>query len=130
MIEPNEYSEIANPRFKYMFTVLMDTLYLGLWIGAQWGVNAIIKTLPLEGVDLWTFLAFQIFFAITTFVPILVNFWTDVRIMLIRSRNRITMEKIKSKELRETLELPGDLKIVNSTEDGTKMRKEKNQRER
>ena len=49
MAKKDEFKEIAYPRFKYMLTTLIDTAFLGLWIGAQWGVNALIKKVSFRG---------------------------------------------------------------------------------
>lgn len=78
---------------------VIDSSYLAVWVVVQWAVNEfIINRLRLTGVDSWVLLVFQIIFAISTLIPIIVYIYVDIRIMIVRAQYAIRQEIEKAAE--------------------------------
>ncbi len=77
---------------------LMDSGFLAIWVILQWAVTeCVVKRFELSGVDKWMLSAFQVVFAISTLVPIVVYVYLDIRLMVLRAQRRIRHEKELSK---------------------------------
>jgi hypothetical protein len=76
--------------------VLIDIGFVAFWAIAQWAVNEyVITPLNLHGIDKWILLVFQVVFAISTLIIILIYMWEDLAIMFVRARARIAREKMR-----------------------------------
>lgn len=74
-------------------SMLIDCAFLGIWVAAQWALNVLVITrLPVASIDMSTLHAFQIMFAISTFVPVAVYVYVDIRVILLRAKQRIQRE--------------------------------------
>lgn len=81
------------------FSSIIDSAFLALWVFLQWLVDAwVIQQYELSNVDKWVLLAFQIIFAVSTVIPVIIFIYTDISIMLLRSRRRIQDEARIGKE--------------------------------
>jgi hypothetical protein len=74
-------------------STLITSLFLGIWVAVQWGVNYLIGLLQLSGIDSIVLSAFQVIFAVTTLYPIIVFYYVDARIIWIRARKTIIQEE-------------------------------------
>lgn len=71
---------------------LIDTIFLVLWVLAQWVASWLISHFELVGVDLVVKSIFQLIFAVSTVVPIVIHTYADIRIMIIQMKRRIERE--------------------------------------
>jgi hypothetical protein len=95
MGQSEEWTELRETlRLFTIWTVssLIDSAFLLLWVTAQWVVNKIVATLILTGIDSFTLLTFQILFAFSTFAPVAIKIYSDVRIMWLRTNRKIRRE--------------------------------------
>lgn len=96
MIE-NEWRKDLKDRLR-VFSIqaissLIDSGFLALWVIVQWAVNEyVVKRLELADIDKWVLSAFQVIFAISTLVPIVVYIYVDTRVMVLRAQRRIRCE--------------------------------------
>jgi len=71
----------------------IDAAFLALWVFFQWLLDVkIIQEYKISNIDLWVLLSFQIIFAISTVIPVMIFIYTDIRIMFIRAKRRIQQE--------------------------------------
>lgn len=77
---------------RWAISVLFDSVFLVIWVFVQWATQRIIAGLQLSGIDVWVFNSFQILFAFSTVIPIVVYVYVDIRIMLLRAQSRIQQE--------------------------------------
>jgi ABC-type transport system involved in Fe-S cluster assembly fused permease/ATPase subunit len=82
---------------KWFISGLIDSVFLILWVCIQWGAQKIISRLELIGVSQIVFNAFQILFALSTLLPVIIYFYVDTRVMLLRAKKRIHHETELSK---------------------------------
>lgn len=83
---------------KQITCILIDALFLCLWVAVQWAVNTfVIERLELSSIDKWTLVVFRIIFAVSTLVPVVVYIYTDLRVMFIRVQKRIKEERASDK---------------------------------
>jgi len=76
---------------------IMDSTFLAAWVALQWIVNEyVIKNLGLRGVDYWMLLIFQVIFAISTLIPIIIYIYVDIRVMITRAQFIIHAEILKA----------------------------------
>ena len=97
IMNENHWREDLKERLKVFgkqaASVLIDCLFLALWLVLQWLVEAMATNLEPSGIDKKILLAFQIVFAISTLAPIVVYIYTDIRVMVLRARRRIQAEE-------------------------------------
>lgn len=98
----NDWWKDLKGRLKFFATqvvqILIDSLYLALWVIAQWAVNEyVVQRLKLSGMDEWVYLAFQVIFALSTLVVVVLHVGADIVIMYLRTRRRIQYEVELSK---------------------------------
>jgi len=72
-------------------SVLIDSVYLALWVVFQWLVGRLIEYLELSGVDKGTLVVFQYIFSVSTVAPILVFYVTDISKMVLRAWRAIVL---------------------------------------
>ena len=60
-------------------SMIINSVFLILWIAIQWGVNRFIEWLQPAGLDLVLLWIFQGIFAVTTLMPILAYYYRDIR---------------------------------------------------
>ncbi|MFH1486126.1 MAG: hypothetical protein ABIH46_08650, partial [Chloroflexota bacterium] len=59
--------------------VLIDSALLFVWVATQWAVEEqVISRLRVSGITLWVVLAFQIIFAGSTLITVMVYFYMDL----------------------------------------------------
>ncbi len=78
---------------RWAISALLDTSFIATWVILQWLAGKVITIFPLDGVDQIVLNVFQIAFAVTTLIPVLVYVWTDSYCMLMQARRRIESEK-------------------------------------
>lgn len=88
-IPSQELVEHGKPLLIWTLTGLMDSLFLIIWVIAQHITAVIINFFKLTGVDANTLNIFQIMFAASTLIPILIWMVKDIVIILIRSWSEI-----------------------------------------
>lgn len=73
--------------------IAIDSLFLIFWILIQYLVDTyVVSKLGLRGIDSWMLLGFQWLFAVSTLIPVIVNIYVDLRIVLQRAQTRIARE--------------------------------------
>ena len=72
--------------------ILIDAAFLVLWLALQYGVDYVIKKLELSGIGYWMLVIFQVVFAISTLVPVIIYIWLDISVMVIRAGKKIKQE--------------------------------------
>ncbi len=83
---------------KWALSSLLDGGFLALWVFVQWLVNnQVIANLPLTGVDWLVLLVFQILFAVSTLMPVVIYICVDISKMFLRARRAIQREILLSK---------------------------------
>lgn len=76
---------------------LIDGVFLAFWVLIQWLVSKVIISLELSGIDQWMLYLFQLLFAISTLVPVIIYIYVDIRVMVLRARRRIQYETVLGK---------------------------------
>lgn len=76
---------------------IVDSSYLILWVIIQWISNNLIIQFQLTGIDSWVLSAFQILFAISTLLPIIIFIGLDISIMFLQAKRRIKNELDKDR---------------------------------
>lgn len=85
----------------WMGSIILDTLFLALWILLQWGVEKLIGLFPVHSIiDLILLITLQILFSIATLVPVVLYIWGDLTIMYYQVVSRIEQEKSSINEVR------------------------------
>ena len=79
-----EIVEHGKPLLIWTMTGLMDAAFLILWVIAQYITARIIEWFALTGLDANSLNIFQLLFAISTLVPVLMWILKDIAIMFIR----------------------------------------------
>ena len=60
-------------------TVVVDALFLSIWVVAQFLVDRLIKKLNLAGgIDRLVLIGFQVIFALSTLAPVVINIYQDI----------------------------------------------------
>jgi hypothetical protein len=78
---------------------IMDSVFVAIWVLLQWFVSEkVIHGLRLSGVDTWVLGAFQVLFAMSTLVPVVIYIYVDIRIMILRAQQMIRLEIQDSEE--------------------------------
>ena len=75
-----------------ILSLLITTFFLATWLGVQYVVNWILAKVDPSGIDWLVSGVFQVIFAITTLVPILVYYYVDISLIIIRARKRVSKE--------------------------------------
>lgn len=96
MNENNYWIELKNTVKLFSFwalTTIIDTLFLAIWVLIQWIVgDKVITPIELTGIDNYVLIIFKIMFAVSTLAPVVITVYRDIRIMLIRTQNKIRQE--------------------------------------
>ncbi|MCA9333788.1 hypothetical protein KC963_01960 [Candidatus Saccharibacteria bacterium] len=64
--------------FRWIASQVINGLFFLVWIAIQYIVSQLISLMPLSGLDRWMFWAFQILFAISTFIPVGAYIYRDI----------------------------------------------------
>ncbi len=72
--------------------VIVDAIFLCLWVLVQFVVDIVISWLELSEIGTWVLLVFQGIFAFATLIPVLVWLYVDIRVIIIRAAQRIDSE--------------------------------------
>jgi hypothetical protein len=78
---------------KFVASVLIDSVFLVIWVLVQWLSQKTIASLSLSEVDRRVRDIFQVLFAISTLAPVAIYIYADIRVMWIRARIRIQSEE-------------------------------------
>ena len=78
---------------KWIFSSVLDGIFVALWVFVQWGVDKIIANFPILEIDLWVLWSFRIIFAFTTLAPIIIYIYEDVMVMIYRAVRRVRKER-------------------------------------
>ena len=73
----------------WMLTALIDALFLAVWALIQWATGAVLDLLHLSWFDELVLWIARFLFAGGTLYPIVLNLYTDMRLMWLKSRARI-----------------------------------------
>jgi hypothetical protein len=85
--------------FQWGLECIIDALFLSGWVCLQWFVKTkVFDVYVLDGIDSWVPIAIQVIFAISTILPILLLFYRDIRIMLIRVNESIFEAQVKKED--------------------------------
>lgn len=87
---PRDIGERTRCLLEDVMSVLVDALFLCFWVGTQYGVNLFIRAVNLTVLDQWVLRAFQVVFAISTLVPVLIYVVKDIVLMVLIGREEIT----------------------------------------
>ena len=77
----------------YLVSVLLNGVFLCIWVAVQYGIAFILQLLSTDRMTKWIILTFRIIFALSTLLPIIIRLYTDIRIMVIRSAKEIEKER-------------------------------------
>lgn len=80
----------------HVLAILIDTLFLCCWLAIQYGTSFALELVKLSSLDSAFLLFFQVVFALSTFVPVLLFFYKDIRIMHIKMSSEISSSKVSS----------------------------------
>jgi hypothetical protein len=79
-------------------SILIDSVFLALWVIAQWAVEYVIKRFGLSGIiDRLVLQAFQVIFAISTLAVVALYIYADISILYLRTQRKIQRERELSK---------------------------------
>jgi len=79
--------------FQWGISSIIDSAFLAFWVFLQWFIDVkVIQTYKLSNIDNWVLLAFQIIFAVSTVIPVIIFIYTDIRVMFLRAKRRIQKE--------------------------------------
>lgn len=102
MAGDSEWEELRNEAKVYSTWAacsLLEGVFLTTWLFVQWLIGKAVALFELEDViDRSVLWAFQILFAVSTLVPVVVYIYTDTRILLLRARRRIQLEMESTRE--------------------------------
>jgi len=90
-------------------SMLADALFLAIWLGTQYGLAVLIRMVDLSMLDKWVLLAFQLVFAISTLVPVLIYVVKDLVLIVMIERELFSTEVARQKD---------DQKLVRQREEG------------
>jgi hypothetical protein len=79
--------------FQEIVSIVLNSVFLSVWALTQFVVSFIVRCLPLNGIDHIFFLVFQIFFAISTVVPIGISLVSDIIILFNNGVQKVRMAK-------------------------------------
>jgi hypothetical protein len=82
---------------KQILGILLDTVYLTVWVCAQWITAKVVANLELSGMDSWMLLIFQIIFAVSTLAVVVMWLYKDLTITWWRVRRRVMQEQLQVK---------------------------------
>ena len=94
----NEEDGLSDPkrelrhRGKHIICIVIDAVYLCLWALVQCLVKHIVDRLELSGIDQWVLRTFQVIFAVSTLVPVIIYIYVDIRVMIIRAGRQLRRE--------------------------------------
>jgi len=89
----DEIEEKARSRWILFLSVLIDSLFLVLWVVVHYFVGLFIERIELSGIDKWVLEAFRIIFSLSTLIPVILFFYEDISIMYFRVKKRLDEEK-------------------------------------
>ena len=89
----DELEQKARSHWILFASVLIDSIFLVLWVAVHYLVGLFIEWVKLSGIDKWVLAAFRIIFSLSTLLPIVLFFYEDISIMYIRVINKIKEEK-------------------------------------
>ena len=75
-----------------MVTGVIDTIFLIAWVFSQFVASKVFTILELNNLNRFFYYVFQILFAISTLIPIVLVIYRDVRVMFIRTQREIATE--------------------------------------
>ncbi len=78
----------------WLSTILVDTVFLILWLVSQFLIDFLIEKLPLSGrINKLQLIVFQVIFAVSTLSPVLIYIYVDIRLMIIKAGKQINQKK-------------------------------------
>jgi len=89
----DQLEQKARSRWILFASVLIDSIFLVLWVGVHYLLGLFMEWVKLSGIDKWVLELFRIIFSLSTLLPIILFFYEDISIMYIRAKNRIKEEK-------------------------------------
>jgi uncharacterized membrane protein YciS (DUF1049 family) len=85
--------EKLNTNLIWSVSILVDNVFLAIWVLAQWGVGRLVEKFPAHGIDYYAILVAQMFFALSTLAPIVLSIWLDIAKMYYRTKSKISKAK-------------------------------------
>ena len=82
--------------FLWTASLVIDNLFLAIWLLAQWGVSKLAEQFPAHGVDYYAIIVVQVLFAVSTLAPIVFWICKDIAIMYYRTKMDIKNVKLLS----------------------------------
>ena len=79
-------------RGKQIICIVIDAVFLCLWAVVQCLVKILIERLELSGIERWVLLTFQVIFAVSTIVPVIIYIYVDIKVMVNRAARQIKQE--------------------------------------
>jgi hypothetical protein len=77
---------------KQIICVVINSVFLSLWVVVQYLVKLLIQKLELSVINRPTLIVFQVIFALSTLAPVILFFYKDLRIIIIRVQRQIRKE--------------------------------------
>ncbi len=76
----------------HLGAILIDSIFLVLWVIIQRLANYMIERFSPSGIDLWVLIIFRILFALATLAPIAANIVGDILLIILSTRRRVQRE--------------------------------------
>ncbi len=80
-------------------SILLNVVFLCFWLAAQYLLAYVISLLSTDEMNKLMIVVFKSIFAISTIIPILINLYKDIRIMIIQSNKEIEAELISKTQI-------------------------------
>ncbi|MBI4747944.1 MAG: hypothetical protein HY774_05615 [Acidobacteria bacterium] len=93
MADESPIKEKLNTNLIWSVSILVDNVFLAIWVLAQWGVGRLVEKFPAHGIDYYAILVAQCFFALSTLAPIVLLAWQDISTMYYRTKLEISKAK-------------------------------------
>lgn len=82
-------------RLTQIICIVIDSVFLSLWVLTQYLVDRLVTILRLSGINQWALLAFQCIFVLSTLAVVLIFFYEDIAIIIIKTRRQIQQTKLQ-----------------------------------
>jgi hypothetical protein len=82
----------AENRLKWILSILIDSLFLVLWVFLAWSIDKVVAFLPIAGIEQWILTAFRTIFDLSTLAAVLLYYYQDIAVMYFKAQKRVHSE--------------------------------------
>ena len=92
----NELLERVQTLGIQLISVLIDAIFLAVWVFLQWGTNYLIQFLEVQGIEKWVLLSFKMFFGLSSFGAVAIPAFKDLAIISVKAWKEFKQETRKN----------------------------------